>query len=66
MDRCPRTLVTNKGRPQISKKSIKEHGNIVIGDIVEGVKKVRRKLRMVYKKVDPETLVRKRDSTKFF
>ena len=56
-----------QGRPQLTKASIKEHGNIVIGDIVEESKQGKKVLKMVYKKVDPETpLVNLSDSTKFF
>ncbi len=57
-----------QGRPQLTKASIKEHGNIVIGDIVETKNsKGSKVLKMVYKKVNPEVpLINLSDSSKFF
>ena len=55
------------GKPQISKKEIYEHGNILIGNIVQEKNGKQEQLKMVYQKINPETpLVRKRESGKYW
>ena len=56
------------GKPQISKKEIFEHGNLLLGDIVETKNNQGKKeLKMMYKKVNPETpLVRRKESGKYW